>query len=64
MGDDAVAVVAEVPHLVFPVVAVQGPAVGEDDGRPGNVAPVFVVHGVAIGEREERHLLLGERGLR
>ena len=42
MRDAAVAVVAQEEHLVLPVIAVEGPAVGEDDGLAGGVAPVFI----------------------
>src|SRR5471032_3709751 len=47
MRDDAVAVLSEEKHLVFPGVGRQGPAVAEDDG--GATAPILVVNQATVG---------------
>ena len=39
-SDGAIAVVGQEEHLVLPVGAAQGPAVGEDDGQGVGGAPV------------------------
>jgi len=43
VGNGAVAVGREEEHLVFEIIAVEGPAVAEDNGGEGGRAPVFVV---------------------
>jgi len=43
VGNGAVPVGREEEHLVFEIVAVEGPAVAEDDSGGGGGAPVFVV---------------------
>ena len=56
VGDHAVALGGEEEHLGIPVVAVEGPAVGEDYGLAGWVAPVFVEDLGAVGGGYEGHL--------
>ena len=41
--------------MVLPIVAVQGPAMGESDDGAVFVAPVFVVEVVAVAELEDGH---------
>ena len=54
-GDNAVAVGGEEGHLVFRIVAVEGPAVAEDNGRSDGEGPVFVVDLVGVWGCYEWH---------
>lgn len=52
----AVAVISEEEHLVFPIVAVEWPAVGEDDWFTGWVSPIFVEDLGGVFGSDERHV--------
>lgn len=53
--DAMIAVVSKEEHLRFPVIAVQRPAMGEDDGLSGRVSPVLVVDLRLVFGNDERH---------
>ncbi len=42
-------------HLILPIIAVQGPAVGKDDCFASRVTPIFVVDLSLVTRSYERH---------
>jgi len=60
----AVTVIGEEEHLVFPIIAVEGPAVGEDDRFTGWVSPIFIEDLGRVFGNDERHVdvSIGGRG--
>lgn len=57
MCDNAVTLACEEEHLVFPIVGVEGPAMGEGDYLAGWVAPVLVVDIGPVFKREDGHVV-------
>jgi hypothetical protein len=55
VGNATIALVGQEEHLVLPVVTVEGPSMGEDDGGTIRRAPYLVVHLDIIFTFEEGH---------
>ena len=55
VSDAAIAMVAQEEHLVFPVVAVERPAMGEDNDWTSWVTPVLVEDLGLVFGGDERH---------
>lgn len=55
VGNDSVAVVCQEEHLGFPIVAVEGPAMGEGYNLAGGVTPIFVEDLGGVFGCYERH---------
>lgn len=60
----AVTVISEEEHLIFPIIAVEGPAVGEDDRFTCWVSPIFIEDLGRVFGSDERHVdvAIGGRG--
>lgn len=55
VGDDSVAMLSQEEHLVLPVVAVEGPAMAENDWLASWVSPVLVEDFGLVFSGDERH---------
>jgi len=42
MRNDSIALLAQEEHLVLPIVSIEWPAIGENDGLAGRVSPALV----------------------
>ena len=55
VSDAAVAAIAKEEHLVFPIIAVERPAMREDNDWTSRVAPVLVKNFGLVFGGDERH---------